>query len=295
MPDRGGILIGNATLPFYNRLAVVFDFDETLAPDSFRVLLESIGIDADKFSEERVGPLVEAGWDKTLAKMYCLIEESKGRDDVEITRDYLNGLGREIDLYDGVPEMFDRVRDAARGVVPDVEVEFYLLTGGFVEIVRGTAIANRFRETWGSEFHFDEGGEVAFAKRLLTHPEKARYLLQLSKGLNDWGANGPSDVYREVPQNELRVPLNQMVYVGDGSSDMPAFSLLNGHDGEAIGVYHSETAGGWSGRSEMHDGRRVQNLVPADYAEGSELMRSLTLAVEGVCKRIALRRLGAGE
>lgn len=287
--------IDTATLPFHNRLAVVFDFDETLAPDSFRVLLESIGVGADRFSKEWVGPLLKDGWEKTLAKMYCLVEESEGRDDVEITMDYLNGLGRDIDLYDGVPEMFDRVRDAACEVVPDIEVEFYLLTGRFVEIVRGTAIANRFRETWGSEYHFGEGGEVAFAKRFLTHPEKARYLLQLSKGLDDGAANGPSDVYREVPQDELRVPLNQIVYVGDGSSDMPAFSLLNGHDGVAIGVYHSDTVGGWSGRSKMREGRRVQNLVPADYAEGSELMRSLMLAVEGICKRIALRRLGAGE
>jgi phosphoserine phosphatase len=274
---------------------VVFDFDETLAPDSYDSLLESIGVEAERFSEERVRPLVEDGWDEALAKYHCLIEESKGRDDGAITRASLAELGGRMELYEGVPEMFGRLREHARQTGPEVELEFYLLTSGIVEIARGTPIAGEFRATWGAELHFDGSGEVSFVKRLVTHPEKARYLLALSKGLDIWGANGPSDVYREVPQDELHVPMAQMVYVGDGSSDMPAFSLLNERHGVAIGVSHSKTADGWSARPRVHDGRRVQNLAQADYGEGSQLMRSLLLAVESICKRIELRRLGTGD
>ena len=66
-----------ATKPFVNRLAIVFDFDETLAPDTFSLLLEDMGLDADAFKQERVKPLLEQGWDKYIARAYCLVEESK--------------------------------------------------------------------------------------------------------------------------------------------------------------------------------------------------------------------------
>ena len=68
-----------STKPFANRLAVVFDFDETLAPDTFALLLEDLGLDADTFKQERVQPLVDDGWDKYIARAYCLVEESKRR------------------------------------------------------------------------------------------------------------------------------------------------------------------------------------------------------------------------
>ncbi len=98
-----------------------------------------------------------------------------------------------------------------------------------------------------------------------------------------------------MPEEEWHVPLDQVIYVGDGASDMPAFSLMNDHGGIAIGLYKGDTVEEWRGQAHMHAGRRVENLVPVDYSEESELMQSLTLAVESIAKRIALRRLGQGE
>ncbi len=167
-------LISSATKGFYNRIAVVFDFDGTLAPDSYRRLLESIGVDAGKFSKERIQPLVDDGWEEILAKFYCLIEESKGRDDVAVTREHLARVGRETKLYEGVPEMFGWVRERARQVVPGVDIEFYLLTSGIAAIPRAIPVAGEFEEIWGCEFHFDGAGEISFVKRIITHPEKAR-------------------------------------------------------------------------------------------------------------------------
>jgi hypothetical protein len=151
-------LISSATRGFYNRIAVVFD--GTLAPDSYRSLLESIGVDAGKFSKERVRPLVDDGWEEILTKLYCLIEESKGRDDVAVTKEHLARVGRETELYEGVPEMFGRVRERAREVVPDVEVEFYLLTSGIAEIPRATPVAGEFEEIWGCAVGRVAGGKT---------------------------------------------------------------------------------------------------------------------------------------
>ncbi len=285
----------HATQSFHNRVALVFDFDDTLAPDSFGALLERLGHDADKFKRERVEPLLEKGWDESLARFYRLLELSKEDNAPTITKEFLKSIGRDITLFEGVPEMFDRVRKAARAVVPDVTVEFYLLSAGILEIAQGTAIAGEFKQMWGCEFHYGDDGAYSFVKQLVTHPEKTRYLLQLSKGLGaqEEGVH-PSDVYRDVPQDELYIPLSQVIYLGDGSSDMPAFSLLNEHGGIALGLVKGDTDA-WEGYEKMHAGRRVENLAPVDYREDSELMRSIILSVEGVCKQIALRKLSQGE
>jgi phosphoserine phosphatase len=288
--------MNQATKPSYNRIAVIFDFDDTLAPSSYHRLLESYGVDPDKFLQERVHPLIETGWDEILAKFYCLIEESQRRNDVTITDEYLASLGRNLKLFDGVPEMFDRLRNSARALIPEIEVEFYLLSSGILDIAQGIPIADQFKKMWGCQFHFNDNGEIAFIKRIITHPEKARYLLQLSKGLGEDNKPAlPSDVYRNVPADELYIPLSQVIYVGDGSSDMPIFSLLNDRRGIAIGVFKSNRAANWDGMSDMHAGRRVQNLAPVDYREDSELMQSLILSIESICKQIALRQLSSGE
>ncbi len=286
--------MSSATQPLIQRIAIVFDFDETLAPDSFDALLDHGELDPQTFRRERVKPLTDAGWEDILARFHCLIE-TRRRDDLHINKEFLSEVGRNLPLYDGVPQMFDALREAAHAVLDGIEVEFYLLTAGFVEIPRAMSIASEFTQTWGCEFAYDKEGNIAFPKQIVTHAEKTRYILALAKGIDVGGGNEPEDVYRDVPEAEMHVPLDQMIYVGDGASDMPVFSLLNSDRGIAIGIVNAEETEEWAGYEAMHAGRRVQNLAPADYSEGSELMRSLVLAVESISQQIALRRLGKGE
>lgn len=285
----------SATVPLHNRIAIVFDFDETLAPDSYQALLESCGVDADSFKQQYVQPLVDDGWEEILAKCYCLIEESKRGGSCTITDEYLSRLGRDLPLYEGVPDLFERLREHACQHVPDIEVEFYVLSSGLEAIVRGTPIADQFKAIWGCQFHFDNNGQIAFVKRLVTHPEKTRYLMQISKGIAHGKVGQPNDVYRPVPVEDLHVPLNQIIYVGDGSSDMPAFGLMHDNQGIAIGVYKSHNADQWSNYDDIRATRRVENLAHADYSPDGELIKSLMLAIESICKRLALRKLGASE
>jgi hypothetical protein len=284
-----------ATVPFHNRIALIFDFDETLAPDTFAALLEYCGIDHEQFNEEEVEPLLEQGWDKKLARFHCLIEKSRREDDLTITAETFADVGQNLELYPEVPQMFDRLRGYAQEIIPDVEVEFYMLTAGMLEIPRATTVAEQFRVLWGGELHFDEEDRLSFVKRTVSYPDKIRYILKLCKGLDIDHPQIMDDVYRYVPEDEWHLPLSQVIYVGDGDSDMPVFAYLKEHEGLAIGVFQGESASDWEGYADMHDGRRVQNLALSDYREGSELMQSLRLAIESVAKRIALRRLSQDE
>lgn len=285
-----------ATEPFIKRIALVFDFDETLAPDSFAALLEHCGYEKEQFEEEKVQPLLDDGWDKKLARFYTLIQESRRRDDLTITAETMAEVGRNLELYPEVTELFDRIRDHAQNIVPDIEVEFYLLTAGMLEIPRATSIADEFRTLWGGELYFDkESDELAFVKHTVTYPDKIRYLLKLCKGMNIDDTKIHEDVYRDVPLEDWYIPMEQVIYVGDGASDMPIFAYLADNDGLAIGVFKSDGVSGWDGYDDIHDKRRVQNLAPANYRADSELMRSLKLAVDSICKQIALREKSQGE
>lgn len=283
-----------ATKPFSNRIAVVFDFDDTLVPDTVDSLLESLGIDALKFRKERIQPLIDSGWDKILARFYALIEESKRRAN-KITQEYIARFGEQLMPFDGVTEMFDRLRHSAYEINPKVEVEFYLITCGMVEIARPNCIAPNFKAMWGCEFHYGKDGGIDFLKKIVTHTEKTRYLFQIAKGIEHHKDDGQTFVYRDVPTEELHIPLTQTIYVGDGASDIPCFSLLNQEQGTAIALYKDSTPEEWGRELNLTQSQRVANLTPVDYNENSELMRSLTLAVESICKQISLHQLSGGE
>ncbi len=290
--------MGKDTRLLRKRLGLVFDFDGTLAPDSYAALVEHCGLDPHRFHEERVRPLIDAGWEEIPAKFYALIRESKERADPanKISRERVEGFARGLAPFDGVQAAFDAVRERVRRLDPEVAVEFYLISSGIADIARNTGIAHNFRAIWGCEFHYAEAGEIDFVKRIVSHVEKTRYLRQISTGIHDQERTAaPNEVFREVPPEELHLPLDQVVYVGDGASDLPAFGLMAQQGGVAIGVDASGRARDWTTSARVGPAERVSNLVPPDYAEGSELTRSLAFAVERICKQIALRELGTGE
>lgn len=285
-----------ATQPVANRIAIAFDFDETLVPESYSALLEYLGFDAAQFRQEQYQPLIEQGWDSIPAKFYTLVEASKQRQvGDKITSDTLAKFGQQLQPFPGVTDMFERLRQHAQDIVPDIEVEFYLITSGMVEIARQTTIASHFKAMWGCEFHYTIANEISFLKRSVTHAEKTRYLNYLSKGVGKHSQDDLLFVYEDVPEKQLHVPFGQIIYVGDGTSDLPCFKLLKQTGGIAIGVYEKGTAADWSQEYQVSQSQRVTNLAPADYSEGSELMQSLTLAVENISKKVALLLLSRGE
>ena len=283
----------NATPAYHPRIALVFDFDGTLAPNAVKQLLEMVGEDPEQFKKREQDPLEKEGWDSLIAMMYSLLKLSEANKDFALTPEWFKEKARQIKLYEGVEEMFGKVRGWVKEVVDDVEVEFYLLSSGLLDLYKHTGIAGEFKAMWGSEFHFGGEGKATFIKQVLTHPEKMHYILQLAKGVG--GPNSPSDVYKEVADEDWHVPLDQLIYIGDGISDMPAFSLMNDHGGIALGVVDAQKMGDWKGYKDMHKGRRVQNLSKADYAEDSELMQSLSLSIKSVAHIVALRKLSKGE
>lgn len=288
--------MAKATQLTRNKIAIAFDFDDTLVPDTYDSLIEDLGFDTATFRKERYESLQAVGWDGIPARFFSLINESNNREsDAKITREYLEKFGQQLQPFAGVSDMFARLQKTATAIDSEITIEFYLITSGFVEVARKTNIAKHFKGMWGCEFHYSETGEIEFLKRSLTHAEKPRYLYYISRGINQHSDQDLLFVYDDVPQNELAIPLSQIIYVGDGTSDIPCFAMLNREGGIPIAVYKQGTPDDWTQSYQPSQGERVINLARADYSRDSELMRSLTLAVESICKKIQLQQLSQNE
>lgn len=283
------------TRGFHDRIVVVFDFDQTLAPATVTALLERIGVDdVEAWDRDELKRLVRDGWDEIIAHGPALLRAADAQG-VVLTRELVQDVGRALPIYDGVPETLALLRERGREVSGGARIELYVLSCGFEEIMCASSLAGCFDAMWGSAFHWSDDGRLLGVKRTVIHSEKARYLIALAKGLSMTGANEPQDVHLERPLEAWHVPYDQMIYVGDGLSDVAAFHLMHDHGGIALAVNHAGDAGRWEAAAHIFEDARVDNLAPPELEDGGELRRSLVLAVECVAKRVALRRLAQGE
>ena len=270
------------TRPTFDRIALVFDWDGTLAEDSYDAILRHVGQDPERFREEKLDPMVEEeGWEGALARLYLLEELGVTEDDLRVT-------GEELPLLPGVSDVFDALRDHAKERIEDVDVELYVVSAGILRVIEASPVAGQFENIWACECHFDSSGRVRAAKKIVTHAEKANYLLQIARGLDEVQGN-PPDPFKELGEEELHVPIDHMVYVGDGLSDMPAFALMAERGGIALAL--NKGGGEWKMNGEAQGLYKVDNILEPDYSEGSDLRKALCHAVDNVISRIAIRRL----
>ena len=272
-------------------IALVFDFDDTLAPDSTSGFLQAIGVDVPAFWHDRVGPLLDhEDWDPVPAYLYQMLALSRAGRHGPITRDRLRDWGRRLPLHEGVTTLFERLRTRLRQAHPTVQLDFYLISSGIGDVLRETPIAGEFSDIWASEFHYDADGAIEFPRRVVSFTDKTRYLFHIQKGIiGPESRNKPFEVNRKVDADKLRVPFEQMIFVGDGYTDIPCFSLIRRSGGVAFGVWdprHKEKRSRAWGFIE--DGR-VSNLNQARFGEDAELYQWLEAAVESLASKIVLR------
>jgi hydroxymethylpyrimidine pyrophosphatase-like HAD family hydrolase len=269
-----------------NIIAIVFDFDETLAKDSTTSLLESIGIDTNLFWKKEVQDLLNFGWDPVPAYLFKMIEYSK--DGHKITLDLFRKHAKSIKFFKGVTNLFGTLKKHVQ-YKNDIELEFYIISSGIGEILRNTRISKHFTDIWACDFHYNENNEITFPKNIVSFTDKTRYLFHISKGLvGEKYKNKPFDVNKKFEKNEFRVPSNHIIFIGDGYTDIPCFSLVKKMEGIPIAVYDNQNENKWGTAWDFLEQDRVINLVPADYSRNSALMNSLKMAIDSIIKKIEL-------
>jgi hypothetical protein len=278
-------------------VGVVFGFDDVLAPDSTTVLLERNGIDPETFWAEEFQRRVTEGYDPTTAYLTALLAEI-GEDGRlgRLTTDDLRAVGEELDerLFEGVEGLFEDIHEIADGY-DGVRVECYVVSEGLRSILTGTSLADECTAVYGSELATDGGGRVTGVRRPLSFTDKTKCLFEINKGIERTETRrNPYAVNESVDTEDRPIPFENVVYVGDGITDVPCFSLVKERGGRVFGVFdENEQSIKQRAARDVGAPQRAENLNPPRYTESSRLGSLLRLTVEGLCAERAIDGLEA--
>ena len=241
------------------------DFDKTLCTTDMQnyAFIPSLGMTPAEFWAEANGFGRSNRMDGILAYMYTMIREAERRRR-PFTRSDLVEKGRDIVLFPGVESWFRRINDFGRRQA--VQVEHYVISSGLREIIEGSAISREFKEIYASEFYYDERGIPVWPKLAVNFTAKTQFVYRINKGVLD--VSDDKTLNDSMPDDSKRVPFLNMVYFGDGLSDVPCMKMMRAYGGQAIAVYQE---GNRPGVEDLLVKGRVDYIFPADYRAGSAL------------------------
>lgn len=254
-------------------LAICYDFDKTLSPDNMQAqgYIQAVyGDDVNRFWEECNKLAYDNDMDSNLAWMFMMKDNAYGKE--LFTRDKLVEYGSKVKLYEGVDKWFDRTVEIGKqnGVI----VEHYIISSGLKEMIEGTLPArnNSFKKIFASSFYFDNKGVAIWPAQVINYTNKTQFLFRIRKGVLDVNDESVNDYFKPY---DIRVPFENIVYIGDSETDVPCMRLVNENNGYSIGVYDPITKDK-SKVLQMLSEERIKYFAPADYTAGSEIEDLIT-------------------
>lgn len=259
-------------------VAVLYDFDKTLCTTDMQdyAFIPSLGMAPAEFWAEANGFGRENRMDGILAYMYTMIREAEKKN-LPFTRADLVEKGRGIVLFPGVADWFSRIN--AYGAEQGVKVEHYVISSGLREIIEGSSISGEFKEIYASEFYYNETGKPVWPKLAVNFTAKTQFVYRINKGVLD--VSNDRDLNASMPDDSKRVPFTNMIYMGDGLSDVPCMKMMRSYGGQAIAVYQESNR---PGVEDLLAKGRVDFMFPADYSAGT----ALEMTVKNIIRRMAI-------
>jgi len=293
-------------------IACIWDFDKTLIPDYMQSpLFRRYQVDEKLFWAETnalVGHYRQRGYHLAgeLGYLnhlltYVLAGPMRG-----LNNRKLFACGAEIEFYPGLPQFFDLAKSWV-AEKPDyrkheIQLEHYIVSTGLAEMIRGSAIAGHVDGIWGCEFienplqpgflsqkelAITAEAEIAQIGMMIDNTTKTRALFEINKGTNK---NPAIDVNSTVKPEDRRVPFQNMIYIADGPSDVPSFSVVKGNGGKAYAVYNADRPDEFAQNDLLRQSGRIDHYGPADYLPGSNTANWLKLHIQSICNRIVADR-----
>lgn len=259
------------------RLALIYDFDKTLSPRDMQEfhLIKSLGYDnpidfwkeCDEFSHKH-------NCDGILSYMYLIVKKNKN-----LTKQDLINEGKYIELYKGVNTWFKRINEY--GKKHHVNVEHFVISSGLTDIIKGTPIAKEFKKVYACCYVYDKDGTVLWPSRLVNYTMKTQYLFRINKGV--LAETNDEDLNSSTPETEKYIPINNMIYFGDGSTDVPSMKVVQQNGGVTVAVFGDETKKNKA--EQLYTDKRANFFVKADYSKGSRIEK----IVQGIIDSIEVR------
>ena len=265
-------------------VAILYDFDKTLCTTDMQEydFIKNLGLTPEEFWGSTGEISNKHEMDKILAYMYMMVKKCK-ESNIPLTREYLNKCGENVVLYRGVQTWFDRINEYGESL--GVNVEHYIISSGITEIIEGTPIAKYFKRIYGCSFYYDDKGEACWPANAINFTLKTQYVFRISKGVLDITDD---DNLNKHTQNR-KIAYRNMIYIGDGLTDIPCMKLLREKGGKAIALYPS---GKRDKVMQLIKDNRINYACVADYSQNSTLEKIVKLMIES---RATLDELDAKE
>ncbi len=273
-----------------NIIGIVYDYDQTLSPTYMQdeVVFPRFGINPTEFWKRCHVLVDEQGYENELAYLKTMLDylQFDGPSNAD-----LEELGKGLQFYPGIPEMFEELEDVLREDhrAMGVKIEHYIVSSGIKQLISGSRLRPYCREIFGCEFAEDQSGRIAFPRRVISHTSKTQYLFRINKGMLD-----PSEDVNDHMPDELRpIPFPNMIYLGDGPTDVPCFTVMKRNHGHSIAVYNPQDKTRSSFRKAFHLSGvpgRIQYIAPADFRGGSHLRLILEEKILEIANHIVARR-----
>ncbi len=266
-------------------VAIMYDFDKTLCTKDMQDynFIPSLSMTSKDFWATANGFGFDEHMDSILAYMYTMIKKSKEKN-IPLLRETLVNNGKDIEFYNGVTDWFDRINQY--GALVGVSVEHYIISSGLKEIIEGSGISDKFKEIFACEFYYDETGHAVWPKTAVNYTNKTQFVYRINKGVLD--VANDVDLNRSMPDDSKRVPFTNMIYIGDGLSDVPCMKMMKAYGGQSIAVYtdlNKEKV------EQLLIEDRVDYIFPADYSKDSMLDKTM----KNILKKMAIENTLADE
>ena len=263
-------------------IALIYDFDKTLCTDDMQnySFIPNLGMTPAEFWSA-TGKLSEKYQiERILSYMYMMVLECREKN-IPLTKEYLSSLGKNVVFYRGVETWFKRINEYGNSL--GFQVEHYIVSSGTKEIIDGCKIASEFKAIFGCEFHYGEDGTAIWPKNAINYTAKTQYLFRISKGVLDQ----TDDVGVNEKTGERRIPYANMIYFGDGMTDIPFMILVKNNGGHSIAIYQE---GKKEKVNQLYEDGRVNFVSLADYSKNSDLEKVVQLIFQKIALNAQLSR-----
>lgn len=249
-------------------VAMMYDFDKTLCTKDMQEygFIPAMGMSPAGFWKEVNALTDEQGMDNILAYMFKMVEKAQEKK-APITRETFKKLGAGVEYFDGIPTWFDRINQYGETI--GVRIEHYIVSSGLKEIIEGTEIARYFKKIYACEFMYDYNGSIQWPKFAVNYTAKTQFLFRINKGVLTIDSKSADKLNQFTPENDRRIPFRNMIYIGDGLTDVPCMKLVKSNGGQSIAVYDPEK--GKQAANALRQAERVNFIAPAEYGAGSDL------------------------
>ena len=246
-------------------IALMYDFDKTLCTTDMQAytFIPNLGMSANEFWAKASDLAEKYKMDRILAYMYLMRDEAHIHKKPIHRSDFVV-LGKDLELYPGVAEWFSRINRF--GKEQGVTIKHYIISSGLREIIEGSSIYKEFDDVFAGEFLYDENGVACWPKNVVNYTTKTQFLFRINKGVLN--ISNDDDLNRFTPEEDRPVPFRNMIYIGDGLTDVPCMKLVKVNGGCSIAVYQK---GKQAKVKDLILDQRVNFIEPADYSEGSQL------------------------